>query len=131
MWVTGWQLLVRRTVRKPVSRRCDSHALRMARQCGSGHAEDHQRHIIVLGSTCCERLCGSQDLPHDFCSRKRMTHFCQLDQPVFTPLFEAKVHGFGNSVGKQHDQVSGFMRKNTSLVAMWYKPDYRTSRLQA
>jgi endonuclease G len=102
-----------------------------SRSQSSGHAEDHQRHIIVLGSTRGERLCGSQDLPHDFCSRKRMTHSCQLDQPVFAPLFPVNVHGFGNSVGKQHDQVSGFMRKNTSLVAMWYKPDHRAPSLQA
>src|SRR5262245_5298598 len=110
--VTGSQLPVRRTFRTPI-------ALALISRPKSGHAEDHQRHIIVLGSTCGESLCCSQDLPHDFCSRESMTHFCQLDQPVFTPLFAASVHAFGNSVCKQHDQVSGFMRKNTSLVANW------------
>src|SRR5262245_56442268 len=119
-------------LRAPVGTRAWPMTLALtSRPQSSGHAEDHQRHIVVLGSTRGERLCGSQDLPHDFCSRKRMTHFCQLDQPIFTPLFVANVHGFGNSVSKQHDQVSGFKIKNTSLVAMWYKPDHRPPRFQA
>src|SRR5580658_8122830 len=85
----------------------------------SGHAKHHQRHIIVLGSTRSERLCGAQDSPRDFQGRKPMTCFCELDQSLFAPLFVARVHGFGNSVCKEHHQVGCFKSKDASLIPVW------------
>ena len=68
----------------------------------SGHAEHHERHIIVLGSACGKRLCGGQDSTHAFQSWKPMTRFGEFDQSLFAPFFVANVHGFGNSVRKEH-----------------------------
>jgi hypothetical protein len=85
----------------------------------STHAKHHQRHIIVLGSACGERLCGGQDAPGGFQSSKPMTCFRELDHSLFTPLFVAGVHGFGNSVRKEHHQVGSFKRKDASLIAVW------------
>jgi hypothetical protein len=45
----------------------------------SGHAEHHERHIIVLRSASGERLCGSQDSPHTFQSWKTLTRFGEFD----------------------------------------------------
>jgi len=56
----------------------------------SGHVEHHERHIIVLRSACCERLCGSQDPPHTFQSWKPMTRLGEFDQSLFAPFFVAK-----------------------------------------
>ena len=97
----------------------------------SGHAEHHECHIIVLGSTRGERLCGGQDSPHAFQSRKPMTCFGEFDQSLFAPFFVASVHGFGYSVRKEHYQVSRLMRKHTSLILLWEKPDHRTTDFQA
>src|SRR5207249_8998632 len=52
----------------------------------SGHAEHHERHIIVLGSACGKRLCGGQDSPHAFLSWKPMTRFGEFDQSLFAPF---------------------------------------------
>jgi hypothetical protein len=96
----------------------------------SGHAEHHERHIIVLGSGCGKRLCGGQDSTHAFQRWKPMTRFRKFDQSLFSPFFVSNVHGFGNSVRK-HYRVSGLMRKHASLILLWEKPDHRTTGFQA
>src|SRR6266852_4056208 len=96
----------------------------------SGHAEQHERHIIVLGSACGKRLCGCQDSPHAFQSWKPMTRFGEFDQSLFAPFFVANVHGFGNSVRKEHYQVSGLVRKHASLIVLWEKTDHWTTGFQ-
>jgi hypothetical protein len=97
----------------------------------SGHAEHHQCHIIVLRSAPCERLCCGEDSPHAFHSWKSVTRFGDFNQSLLAPFFIANIHRFGNSVRKEHNQVSGFMRKNASLIPLWEKPDHRTACFQA
>jgi hypothetical protein len=56
----------------------------------------------VLWSTGGECLCGGKDSPHAFRSSEPKARLGELDQTLFAPLIEANVHGFGNSIRKEH-----------------------------
>src|SRR5215472_15258224 len=84
----------------------------------------------MLGGLPGELLCRGQDSLDAFPGGKVMTRFGEFDQSLFAPFLIVNVHRFRNSVRKKHHQVSGFMRKPTSLIPLREKPDHRAASFQ-